>query len=66
MRKLAKKTFTNEKVDKQPKFTKHQLLKSKKYAHRQDALNALLKDDKTYSFDEVDEILDKFYKGGGK
>lgn len=47
-------------------FTKAQLLKSKKYINRRDALNALLKDDKKYSFTEVDEILEKFYKGGGK
>lgn len=48
------------------KFTKKQLLKSKKYVNRQDVLNALLKDDKAYSFEEVDNILEKFYKGGNK
>lgn len=48
------------------KFTKVQLIKSKKYMNRRDALNALLKDDIKYSFDEVDEILEKFYKGGSK
>ncbi|WP_176481820.1 hypothetical protein [Paucisalibacillus globulus] len=58
--------MANKKTEEVASFTKQQLLKSKKYAHRQDALNALLKDDKSYSFDEVDKILDKFYKGGSK
>ena len=47
-----------------PKFTKVQLGQSKKYCHRRDALYALLKDDKTYSFTEVDGILKKFEMGG--
>lgn len=47
-----------------PKFTKVQLVQSKKYVHRRDALNALLEDNKTYSFTEVDGILKKFDEGG--
>lgn len=47
-----------------PKFTKVQLVQSAKYVHRRDALNALLEDDKSYSFTKVDEILKKFDKGG--
>lgn len=47
-----------------PKFTKVQLVQSQKYVHRRDALNALLEDDKTYAFTEVDDILKKFDKGG--
>jgi len=45
-------------------FTKGQLVKSKKYVHRRDALNALLENGKTYSFANVDGILKKFDKGG--
>lgn len=45
-------------------FTKDQLVKSKKYVHRRDALNALLKDNKPYSFTEVDGILKQFDEGG--
>ncbi|MFA1738440.1 hypothetical protein [Lysinibacillus fusiformis] len=45
-------------------FTKEQLVKSKKYVHRRDALNALLKDNKPYSFIEVDGILKQFDEGG--
>lgn len=49
-----------------PKFTKQQLLQSQKYVNRRDALNALLKDDESYTQEQVDEILEKFYKGGNK
>lgn len=45
-------------------FTKEQLVKSKKYVHRRDALNALLEDNKLYSFAEVDGILKQFDEGG--
>ena len=47
-------------------FTKNQLLKSNKYVDRRDALNALLKEDETYTFSQVDKILENFYKGGNK
>lgn len=46
------------------KFTKAQIVKSNKYTARRDALNALLVDDKSYSFADVDGILKKFDKGG--
>lgn len=49
---------------KSPTFTKQQLVKSQKYNARQDALNALLEDDKTYSYAQVDAILKRFDKGG--
>ncbi|BAQ11304.1 hypothetical phage protein [Bacillus sp. OxB-1] len=51
---------------KTPTFSKAQLLKSAKYVGRRDALSALLKDDKTYTHDQVGQILEKFYKGGSK
>lgn len=46
------------------KFTKQQLLQSKKYAHRQDALTVLLLNDKAYSIAEAERILKDFYEGG--
>ena len=46
------------------KFTKAQIVKSNKYMARRDALNALLVDDKKYSFADVEGILKKFDKGG--
>ncbi|WP_144511601.1 hypothetical protein [Bacillus sp. FJAT-22090] len=45
------------------KFTKQQLVASKKYAIRKDVLNALLEDGQVYTFNEVDQILNDFMKG---
>ncbi|MFF2179417.1 hypothetical protein ACFVT8_23640 [Lysinibacillus sp. NPDC058147] len=62
---MATKNESNtEEAKKAPEFTKAQIIKSNKYIARRDALNALLADDKTYSFTEVDGILKKFDKGG--
>lgn len=44
------------------KFTKSQILKSKRYRDRVDLINALLKDDVKYSLEEVDKMIDKFMK----
>ena len=55
-----KKTETNKQ---EPTFTKGQILVSAKYANRRDALNVVLSDDKTYTLDQVDSLLDKFMKG---
>lgn len=44
-------------------FTKEQILKSKKYANRRDALGAILKDDEEYTLKKVDSLLTKFMKG---
>lgn len=45
-------------------FSKEQLVKSRRYVHRRDALNALLEGDRVYSFAQVEEILKNFDKGG--
>ena len=44
-------------------FSKEQLVNSRKYIHRRDALNALLKGDEKYSFAQVDGILKEFDRG---
>ena len=55
---------TNPEVKKTPPlFTKSQLVSSEKYKDRKDALNVLLDDAKSYSFEETDKILDNFMKG---
>lgn len=46
-----------------PVHTKAQLLASQKYANRQDILNALLEDGKTYTTEQVDALIEKFMKG---
>jgi len=47
------------------RFTKQQILKSKKYAAKRDALAAILDDVKTYTHAEIEAELKKFY-GGAK
>ena len=48
------------------KYSKQQILKSKKYSDKQDLINALLKDDTQYSITEVDELINNFMKGAVK
>lgn len=66
MSEVLTKKVENSQTVQELKFTKQQLLKSQKYANRRDALQALLKDDETYTDEQVKQILDKFYKGGKK
>lgn len=56
----TKKQNSTEEV----KFTKEQILKSKKYIEKRDLINALLNDEESYSLQEVDEMIDKFMKEG--
>lgn len=51
-----------EKNKSEVKFTKENILKSKRYQNRKDLLNVIL-EDKEYSFSEVDALIDKFMKG---
>lgn len=44
------------------KFTKEQLVNSKKYLKEKYIIKVLLDDEKFYSFDEVDQMLQQFYK----
>ena len=48
------------------KFTKEQLLKSKKYADRKDIASVLLKYDQTYSFVEADNLIKKIHERQGE
>ncbi len=50
-------------ADNQAGFSKEDLVKSKKYQHRRDLLNAILEDDKKYTIQEVDSKIEKFMKG---
>ncbi|MBN5964766.1 hypothetical protein JY680_07680 [Clostridioides difficile] len=45
------------------KFTKEQIVNSKKYINRKDLLNVILKENELYSFSEVEEIINSFMKG---
>lgn len=61
---MVKKAIAGE--DSAPTFSKLQIIKSKKYALRQDALNVLLKEDGQYTHAQVDALLTQFYEGGKK
>lgn len=54
-----KKTVENT----ESKFTKEQIVNSKKYVEDSDIVRALLEDGKTYTIKEVDNIIEKFRKG---
>lgn len=45
------------------RFTKEQIVNSKKYVEQSDIVRALLEDNKTYTIKEVDNIIEKFRKG---
>lgn len=63
MAEQKKDSAKQAKEKKEATFTKEQLVKSDKYADRQDALRVVLKNNKSYTFSEVDEALKKFMKG---
>ena len=63
---MGKKIETGETVEKVVESTtyfKESLLKSKRYSNRRDALSFLLKDGESYTFEQVDKILDDYMKG---
>ena len=47
------------------KYTKEQLVKSKKYMRFVDFLSGNLQDDKTYTLEQVDKLISNYY-GKGK
>ena len=55
-------TKQKETVKQESMFTKEQILASKKYTNRRDALDAIL-DDGVYTIEQVDSLLEKFMKG---
>ena len=59
----TKKTETKKEAKRETLFTKEQILASKKYANRRDALGAILADGKEYTVEQVESLLEKFLKG---
>lgn len=45
-------------------FTKEQILKTKRFAHRRDLLGVLLADGESYSFEDCEALLDSFMMEG--
>ena len=67
--KMAKKKEIIEKADvieTAPAFTKEQFLNSNSYRQYRDYLSAALNDKKTYSKEQVDNMINKFYRKVGK
>ncbi len=54
----AKKTEQSEQ-----KFSKKQILASAKYAGRRDLLNALLHEEKAYTLETVENLIQNYMKG---
>lgn len=46
-----------------PVHTKAQILASTKYNGKKDMINALLADNKTYTTEQVDALIEKYLKG---
>jgi len=44
-------------------FSKEQIVSAKKYIHRKDVVNVVLKNGQLYTLGEVDELIEKFMKG---
>ena len=53
-----------EETKEEIKFTKEQLLKSKKYIDKRDLINALLVNGCSYALNTVDEMIKKFMEEG--
>nr|DAS27059.1 MAG TPA: hypothetical protein [Caudoviricetes sp.] len=59
---VAKSTVTVP-VEAAVLFSKNQVLAFDRYANRRDLLSALLKDEKKYTIDQVDKLIQDFMKG---
>lgn len=58
---MAKKAILEKpKTEDLAKFSKSQIVNSKRYSNRRDLLTALLEQDKEYSFSDIEEIINKF------
>lgn len=44
-------------------FTKEQLLSSERFQGKRDLLNALLKENQTYTVSQAEEMIEKYMKG---
>lgn len=45
-------------------YTKAQIYKAKRYMNKKDIITIMLKDDERYTFDQVDNLIEQFLKGG--
>ena len=57
---MAENEDKNIKENTDRKYTKEQLLKSKRYADNRDVLSAVLKDNNSYTLETVDKLIKDF------
>lgn len=57
------KTSKKEIKNTEDKFSKEQIVKSKRFRNNIDLLNAILKENRQYTLKEVEEIIKNFMKG---
>ncbi len=60
---MAKKKNTKVVSETEIKYSKEQIVNSNTYKENVDLLNAILKNNKQYSLQEVNEIINNFMKG---
>ena len=58
---MAKKKI--DEIKQEALFTKEQILVSEKYKNRRDVLGVVLADNKQYTLENVDSLIEKFMKG---
>ena len=51
-------------VETQVSYTKAQIYKAKRYMNQKDIITIMLEEDKRYTFDQVDKLIEQFLKGG--
>lgn len=64
---MAKKKISEEiteVVETPVSYTKAQIYKAKRYMNQKDIITVMLEEDKRYTFDQVDKLIEQFLKGG--
>ncbi len=59
---MPKKNEKQEEMQQESRFTKQQIMTSKKFKNRVDLINTLLKENELYTINEVEEKINKFLK----
>lgn len=59
----TKKKVADDSVQTVQKYGKEQIVSAKRYAGKQDLLNAILESGQAYTFEQVDKLIEKFMKG---
>lgn len=62
-KKETKCVKTREKERMELKFSKEQILNSARYIGNRDLVDALLEEDKSYSYEMVENLMEKYRKG---